>query len=130
MGKSPQPNDMMMPTSPKSTAALRFLNTASKQQLMECLQVSDVVADRLVDHRTFGGFTCLDDVVGKKVLRKGEYLAFRDLLLEYSGEAHLLVPISLSGKQLPGAFSERALEKALRSCPRRVDCKRFGRMNF
>ncbi|RHY65337.1 hypothetical protein DYB30_011308, partial [Aphanomyces astaci] len=61
------------------TAALHFLRTASKDSLVEALDISPLVADRILDQRAANGFTSIDDI--KKItLRKKELLAFHDAL--------------------------------------------------
>ncbi|RHZ25002.1 hypothetical protein DYB37_003244 [Aphanomyces astaci] len=61
------------------TSALHFLRTASKDSLVEALDISPLVADRILDQRAANGFTSIDDI--KKItLRKKELLAFHDAL--------------------------------------------------
>ncbi|OQR83949.1 hypothetical protein THRCLA_23115, partial [Thraustotheca clavata] len=46
--------------------------------------LTDSVADKIMDQRTFGGLKKLDDIVEKKIMRKKKYEQFRDVVLEYA----------------------------------------------
>ncbi|RHY11586.1 hypothetical protein DYB30_001656 [Aphanomyces astaci] len=119
------------------TSALHFLRTASKDSLVEALDISPLVADRILDQRAANGFTSIDDI--KKItLRKKELLAFHDALAHaatntrpYDDKNTPLSPVNdpdpASTIKQRGSFSEKTLERSQRPCPRRVDCNRHGR---
>ncbi|ETV93180.1 hypothetical protein H310_12786 [Aphanomyces invadans] len=132
MGKSPE--GVTLAT---DAAALHFLRTASKDSLVEALDITPTVAARILDLRTTCGFASIDDVK-KLAMRKRELLALQDAL----GYAASRIDLGddYNTPQFPatdsdptpfikqrGAFSEKALNKAQRPCPRRVDCHRYGR---
>ncbi|KAF0685820.1 Aste57867_22342 [Aphanomyces stellatus] len=136
MGKTPEAS-IAPPVSPSATA-LRFLNTAPKDLIVTRLEVSDLVADRIIDHRLFGGFVSVDDVLEKKILRKKEFIAFKDVLLHATADDPPVSPSNQASDDViqdhttkqRGAFSEKSLEKAQRPYPRRVDHQRVSRGHF
>ncbi|OQR85608.1 hypothetical protein ACHHYP_11676 [Achlya hypogyna] len=65
--------------------ALKFLNTATKEKLLDNLEgLTDGVAEKIIDQRLFGGLKKLDDIVDKKIMRKKKYEQFRDVVIEYA----------------------------------------------
>ncbi|KAF0713736.1 hypothetical protein As57867_004223, partial [Aphanomyces stellatus] len=50
--------------------ALKFLNSAPKEKLILELELTETIANKVIDQRDFGGYKNLDDVFDKKLMRK------------------------------------------------------------
>ncbi|KAF0690838.1 Aste57867_17826 [Aphanomyces stellatus] len=64
--------------------ALKFLNSAPKEKLVIELEITDAIANKVIDQRDFGGYKSLDDIFEKKLMRKKKFTTFRDRLLAYA----------------------------------------------
>ncbi|KAF0690839.1 Aste57867_17827 [Aphanomyces stellatus] len=64
--------------------ALKFLNSAPKEKLILELELTETIANKVIDQRDFGGYKNLDDVFDKKLMRKKKFTTFRDRLLAYA----------------------------------------------
>ncbi|KAF0694732.1 Aste57867_14408 [Aphanomyces stellatus] len=64
--------------------ALKFLNSAPKEKLVIELEITDAIANKVIDQRDFGGYKSLDDIFEKKLMRKKKFTTFRDRLLGYA----------------------------------------------
>ncbi len=66
------------------TFALKFLNTATKDKLMDHLEIPEAVVNKIIDQRDFGGYKTLAEVFDKKLMRKKKFVVFQDKLLAFA----------------------------------------------
>ncbi|OQS02078.1 hypothetical protein THRCLA_21514 [Thraustotheca clavata] len=78
--------EVAMEIDPKTTLfALKFLNSASKEKIMDAFDgLNEGMVDKIFDQRLFGGLKKIDDLFEKKIMRKKKYEEFRRVLIAYA----------------------------------------------
>merc|ERR1711920_441031 len=71
--------------------------TMKKAMLMSDFEIDEKLADQILDQRNFGGFKQLEDIVEKKMLRKGKFKKWKQHYLTMAVENK---PSSFTGKYL------------------------------